>query len=70
MWALQKIHNGGLCYLFSHNIMSSVQNKIHRFGNTPINLWVRQNSNKLFITMTMTMTINVFILKNYIIENC
>ena len=34
--ALQKIYNAGLCYLFSHNIMSPVQNKIHRFGNTPI----------------------------------
>ena len=28
--------------------MSSVQNKIHRFGNTPINLWVRHKLNKLF----------------------
>ena len=28
--------------------MSPVQNKIHRFGNTPITLWVRHNLDKLF----------------------
>ena len=38
----------GLCYLFSHNIQSPVQNKIHRFRNTSINLWVRHNLDKLF----------------------
>ena len=46
--ALQKRYNAGLCYLFSHNFMSPVQNKIHRFGKTPINLWVRHNFDKLF----------------------
>ena len=45
--ALQKIYNAGFCYLLRYNIMSSVQNKIHGFGNTSINLWVRHNLDKL-----------------------
>ena len=34
--------------------MTPVQNKIHRFGNTPINLWVRHNLDKYVLKRKFT----------------